>query len=146
MASAAETAAIAALNEATALLKSQALKPRAGAAEVAGNLAAPHVTTGPVYQDSQGFLLTKAIGASRGFIPRDQAKGELDACEKFEKALRETRTGAEQPRAGVAHDPAGHGPPARRDRGPRGRRVMKACGRAGTASYDPDEAAWLARV
>ena len=106
---------------------------------------APFVTTGPVGQDSRGFSLLKAVGAMRGFVPADQAKAELGACEKFEKALRDTHTEPHKREPGSIMLPLAmdHLPPETNDH--EGARVMKSMFAAGMANYDPEEAAWTAR-
>lgn len=50
----------------------------------------PHVTTGPVYQDSQPFRLSKAVLLALDFRYADQAKHEHHVLDQFRKALLET--------------------------------------------------------
>jgi len=133
----------------TKVVEKKIMTPRAGTDTVAKgldpNAVTPHVTTGSVYRDSEGFSLLKAIGAARGFIPRDQAKAELDACAKFEKALTDTHCEPDKREPGsmmvpfsMSHLPA---EAAKHE----GAVVMKAMWEAGVANFDPDEAIWLAK-
>jgi HK97 family phage major capsid protein len=105
--------------------------------------AAPWVTTGPVMQDSKGFLLTKAIGAINGFIPRDSAKAELDACQKFEKALRDTACEPRERVPGSVMIPYSMDFLPEETAGHDGAKLMKSMWLAGMNGYDPDESAWL---
>src|SRR5690348_14381369 len=77
-------------NAAADVLERGANKPASKAQPVNEPDPTPYVTTGPVGQDSRGFLLTKCLGALQGHIPREQAKEELHACAEFQKALNET--------------------------------------------------------
>jgi HK97 family phage major capsid protein len=106
---------------------------------------APWATTGPVLKDSQGFSVLKAVGACRGFIPRDQAKAELDACDKFEKALKDTHTEPNNREPGSIMLPFAmdHLPDQTREHD--GAVLMKSMWHAGLGGFDPDEALWLAR-
>lgn len=107
--------------------------------------AAPFVTTGPVCRDSEGFSLLKAVGAARGFIPRDQAKAELNACEQFEKALRDTRCDPDKREPGSIMVPFAMDHLPSETAKHEGAVVMKSMWQAGVAGFDPDEALWLAR-
>lgn len=110
-----------------------------------GDGNAPFVTTGPVGRDSEGFSLLKAVGAARGFIERDQAKAELDACAKFEKALRDTRTDPDKREPGSIMIPFAMNHLPSQTAKHEGAVLMKAMWEAGVAGFDPDEALWLAR-
>lgn len=105
---------------------------------------APHVTTGPVGEDSRGFSVLKAVGAARGFIPREQAKPEMDACERFEKALKDTHQDAHNREPGSFMLPLTMDYFPDETRAHEGAKVMKAMWLAGMDGYDPDEAAWVA--
>lgn len=141
-----------ALKDATAVLKQKALEPAGAHVQKAQEQItrdhggdAPATALGPVYRDSAGFSLLKAVGACRGFIPRDQAKAELDACEKFQKALEATHSEPHNREPGSVMVPFSmdHLPTetARHE----GAAVMKAMWSAGVEGFDPDEALWLAR-
>ncbi|TXI11128.1 MAG: phage major capsid protein [Rhizobium sp.] len=135
--------------KATTVLKEKTLTPAGGGAATdtvkKGINQAPYVTTGPVGRDSDGFNLLKAIGAQRGFIDRDLAKPELDACERFEKALRETRCDPNNREPGSIMIPfAMHHLPGEAAKH-EGAVYMKAMWNAGMQGFDPDEALWLAR-
>lgn len=134
------------LKKAKELLRSQEREPATRARPLtAAERAqpAPYVTTGPI-GDSAPFLLTKAIGAQRGFIPRDQAKAELDACEKFQRALSDTRMLPPNLEPGSIVLPLGMDLLPAETAAHQGAVVMKSMWLAGTDGYDPDEAAWLA--
>lgn len=122
-------------------------KPRAdGDAVLKGvsGQAAPYGTSGPILKDSQPFLLTRLIGAQRGHIAAENAKGELDACRKFEKALRDTHADPAQRDAGGMMIPLGMDFLPAETAAHEGSRYMKAVWAAGQDGFDPDEAAWLA--
>jgi HK97 family phage major capsid protein len=59
------------------------VKLNPGTMAVAKNV--PHVTTGPVCQDSQGYSVLKAAAYSLGLIPEDQCKEELAISKRLEK-------------------------------------------------------------
>jgi HK97 family phage major capsid protein len=106
---------------------------------------APVVTTGPVGRDSEGFSLLKAVGAARGFIPREQAKGELDACEKFQKALEDTHAQPHNREPGSIMVPFAMNHLPTETANHAGAVLMKSMWNAGVSGFDPDEAMWLAR-
>jgi len=111
------------------------------------NPGAPAVTTGPVYKDSQGFSLAKALAARMGFINEDQAKDDLYALAQFSKSLHETGTAY----SGLASDswtikiPLDSRllPPAVNEH--KGFKVFKAMEAAGQARVDPDETRYILR-
>lgn len=144
---------VALLEKATAIVKAKGTKPAPRTTPLSEEQAkaldktqgAPWVTTGPVLKDSAGFSVLKAIGAQRGFIPRDQAKAELDACDQFEKALRETHTLPNNREPGSIMLPfaMNHLPDQTREH--EGSVLIKSMWLRGMEGHDPDESLWLAR-
>lgn len=106
---------------------------------------APHVTTGPIGQDSRGFRLCKAIAAQRGLIEPSEAKEEIEACNQFAKALTEanwlpqevTRKSLMIPLSSehLSEEVVNH----------KGHRVFKAMWAAGTEGFDPGEVEYMVR-
>ena len=107
--------------------------------------AAPHVTTGPVGRDSAGFSLLKALAAHRGFVSKEQAKGEIEACTRFEKALVDCRYDLASREPDTFLIPLGFDLLTEDVLQHEDARYFKSMWAAGSTGADPDEAAWLAR-
>ena len=137
-------AELAATKDARKALREEGRKPdTSGVTPLNGD--APFVTTGPVGEDSRGFLLTKAMGYLAGHIPYEKAKPEIEACREFEKALLDTHCEPRERMAGSLMLPLGMDYLPDETSTHKGARVMKAMWQAGVDGYDLDEGAWLAR-
>lgn len=105
----------------------------------------PHVTTGPVYQDSKRFSLTNALVNGIYGVSRDSAKFELDVLGRLRKAILSTNSlpQGSNPSAlwlPMSWDGMGAAVMETEDA-----KFCKAVFDASPTSYDPDEAEWLIR-
>lgn len=106
--------------------------------------SAPHVTTGPVGQDSTGFSLCKAIGYLTGKMSADKCKNEINALRQFKKALVDTNNLANGTDDNSLVLPLGTELLASDVREHRDFKVFKSMWNAGVSGHDIDESRWLA--
>lgn len=116
--------------------------PASGAVALNG---APHVTTGPVGQDSRGFSLCKAIGYLTGKVLYEEAKEDVHALQQFRKALADTNnlpvgTGGSSLMLPLGTELLSNAVTENKDY-----KVFKSMWAAGQDRTDADESAWIAR-
>ncbi len=147
--------AIKALNDATALLKAQAMKPAGGNAlppgvdpsaitrDHGGN--APATQVDGFGQNSQGFRLTKAIAVQRGLLEETKARDDMEACRQFTKALRDANWLPDSVNTKSIMLPMGSSLLPDTVTQQAGFKVFKAMWAAGTQGFDRGEVEWLAK-
>lgn len=104
----------------------------------------PHVTTGPIGQDSRGFSLCKALWAARTG-KWEQAKPEQEACERYQKALVAANELPQNTEPDGFHIPLGHEFASARVKETDDYRYFKSMWSAHPAEVDVDEVMWNAR-
>lgn len=104
----------------------------------------PHVTTGPIGQDSRPLYLSNLVGAMTGRIDRDQIKPEEDGFGWFTKAMKEYFGGQYASGDSQLVPLNWKSLPGQVKDSAEGRAVRQAMA-AASDSYDPDELAWHLR-
>lgn len=137
---------MAALRAEIAEVKTKAMAPDyKGAINPSLLMGAPHVTTGPVGQDSRGYSILKAIAAAHGMIDESEAKEEVYYSNELEKLYRgygHRKTTAPGYKTFLVPHSTDHIPQFE----PQGRKIaneLRQKQMASVAGYDPSEAAWI---